>query len=229
MSILSIVKQRIKLFVKAVKRKKYFSEKIKMLALQPDLLSEPATVRMLIDCWDNSWSVQDECLSGLIGGITGSEKMVLECGSGLTTLVLSVFLRGRNSKIISLEHDWQWFREMQSLVNKCELKNVEIIYAPLKKYEGYEWYSMKTPHNQLCFDVVVCDGPPAATTKGERYGLLPVMKDRLKKGSLIFLDDLNRSGEKEVLARWQSEFDIRNLSISGSVKPYASFNFHQHQ
>ena len=54
------------------------------------------------------------------------------------------------------------------------------------------------------YPLAACDGPPGKTLGG-RYGLLPVLGDRLPAGSVILLDDATRSGEAEVLRRWTTE------------------------
>jgi hypothetical protein len=55
------------------------------------------------------------------------------------------------------------------------------------------------------FGLVVCDGPPQKTTPGDRYGLLPVMRDRLNTGSIILFDDVKKDGADPVVSRWVQE------------------------
>jgi len=54
------------------------------------------------------------------------------------------------------------------------------------------------------FSLVICDGPPG-TTKGGRYGLLPVLDKRLPPGATILLDDAGRPAETELIRRWENE------------------------
>ena len=49
-------------------------------------------------------------------------------------------------------------------------------------------------------DFVFCDGL-VGTTRGNRYGLFPVMRDRLGPGTIVILDDAQRAGEVEILHR----------------------------
>jgi hypothetical protein len=44
----------------------------------------------------------------------------------------------------------------------------------------------------------VCDGPKG-TTRGGRYGLAPVMKDRLAPGCIVLLDDTSREAERAII------------------------------
>jgi hypothetical protein len=68
------------------------------------------------------------------------------------------------------------------------------------------------------FGLVVCDGPPSQTLGG-RYGLAPVMKDRLGPGCVILLDDASREGEQEVVQRWAKELPC-TVSRLGKAKPF---------
>ena len=68
------------------------------------------------------------------------------------------------------------------------------------------------------FSMVICDGPPG-DTRGGRYGLLPIMKEKLSSKCIILLDDADRVSEQEVAARWSKELNIDFESL-GSRKPY---------
>jgi hypothetical protein len=68
------------------------------------------------------------------------------------------------------------------------------------------------------FDLVICDGPPG-TTKGGRYGLVPIMRERLKPGCAILLDDAGREQERAIADRWKTELGA-SFEICGSSKPY---------
>ena len=57
------------------------------------------------------------------------------------------------------------------------------------------------------FSLVICDGPPASTPGG-RYGLLPVMRDKLKAGATILLDDAVREEEQVIANRWAAELKM---------------------
>jgi hypothetical protein len=75
--------------------------------------------------------------------------------------------------------------------------------APLIDHGDYEWYAT-SPELPGGFAVVICDGPPGST-KGGRYGLIPVAEGLLRPDVVVLLDDADRPGEQEMLRRWQSE------------------------
>jgi hypothetical protein len=68
------------------------------------------------------------------------------------------------------------------------------------------------------FFLVVCDGPPRRT-KGGRYGLVPIMRERLKSGCIILLDDAGRDEELTIAKRWAGELNTPFI-IEGKLKPY---------
>ena len=65
---------------------------------------------------------------------------------------------------------------------------------------------------------VVCDGPPSGTVGG-RYGLVPVMREHLRPGCVILLDDAWREDERAVARRWDSELGATHEVVS-CKKPY---------
>lgn len=75
--------------------------------------------------------------------------------------------------------------------------------SPLKDYGDFCWYDAPLESMPDSFSLVICDGPPGAT-KGGRYGLVPFMRDRLRSGCVILLDDAEREEERTIAARWQS-------------------------
>jgi hypothetical protein len=148
-----------------------------------------------------------------------TEGPILECGSGLTTLLLGMLAGRRGVAVRSLEHSPEWQRRISTVLTQNRIANVEVLSSPLRDYGGFSWYDpplQKLPEN---FRLVVCDGPPGMT-KGGRYGLLPVFGGRLPQGTIIVLDDAGRPGEVELVNRWQHEVD---LAVRVFSKPAGSF------
>jgi hypothetical protein len=133
-------------------------------------------------------------------------RHVLECGSGLTTLLLGTMAREGRYLVLSLEDDATWTARVQGEVRRLHLESVRVVHAPLARRGDYGWYSIDGVSGQMParFDLVVCDGP-MSTTPGGRFGLLPVLHERLD-GAFILLDDASRPGEQAVLDRWKAEF-----------------------
>jgi hypothetical protein len=167
--------------------------------------------RDLIDGWDNKrWSAGAEYLDAVAAAAVAEEGPILECGSGLTTLVLATISRRTRSPVWTLEHDARCFQLVQSHLHRFGL-SANVRFTPLHDYGDFDWYDIDASELPT-FSLVVCDGPPKAS-RGGRVGLLPVLGECLAPGCVILLDDAARADERDILERWASgvrlHYDIR--------------------
>jgi hypothetical protein len=164
--------------------------------------------------WGNEgWSADTSYLEAVCRYASRIRGPILECGSGLSTILLGIVACDR---ITSLEQMPEWKEHVQ-LVAKKHSVHVNVIYAPLIDYGGFHWYTL--PESQLKqYELVICDGPPSATVGG-RYGLLPVAKRLLSPTAVVLMDDAERSGEQAIMERWKREFGVQCeelCTLSGS-------------
>lgn len=159
----------------------------------------------LVYGWGNSWSADASYLAGTVRHAFEADGPILECGSGLTTLVLCIIAAKKNVPVLTLEHAAEWAAKVNESLRQAGLTSHTVTTAPLKDYGDFAWYDVSAVRMPDCISLVICDGPPS-DTKGGRYGLLPVAHDHLKTGCVILLDDADREGEKTVLRRWEIEF-----------------------
>ena len=145
---------------------------------------------------------------------------VLECGSGLTTLLVGLLAGRRGVETWALEHSPEWHARVAEVVRHQRIPNVRLRLAPLRDYGGFEWYEPPAEDWPREFRLIVCDGPPGAT-RGGRYGLLPVVGPRLAPDALILLDDAGREGEREVLRRWETEANLRTMLRETPTRTFA--------
>jgi hypothetical protein len=175
-------------------------------------------VNGLLYGWGSEWSLREELITELWHRAWHTRGPVLECGSGLSTLLLGIAAEWQGYDVYSLEHDDAWRVRVLEAVDRLKLERVKVISAPLITHSGYAWYD--APGNFPSeFTLVLCDGPPAATLGG-RYGLLPELRPSLAPDCVILLDDAARDGEQEVLRRWTEEHQVTH-SMSGTEKPFA--------
>ena len=174
-------------------------------------LGKIPTSEMLSDLqagWANDgFAARMDFLTEVARQAATTSEPILECGSGMTTLLMGLLAGRRGVKTYSLEHIEEWRARVLDSIEHFEIPNVEILLTPLRDFEGFAWYDAplaRLPHR---FGLAICDGPPGETLGG-RYGLLPVMGDRLPQSAVILLDDTERSGEAEVLHRWQAEAEL---------------------
>jgi Methyltransferase domain len=214
------VPHQMRSFLRGKRRDLVFQQAMKQFLMDPGACAHPGNP-VLIDLiygWGNeAWSAREEYLAGCIRHSLTSSGPILECGSGLSTILLGSVAKRQGKIHWVLEHKTAWAKKVQRYLDIYQLDSV--VYAkPLKDYRGFCWYDVPLESMPGSFSLVVCDGPPRRT-KGGRYGLVPVMKERLISGCIILLDDAARHEELEIAKRWETELDAP-FNIQGTVKPY---------
>jgi predicted O-methyltransferase YrrM len=138
------------------------------------------------------------------------EPAILECGSGVSTVWLGLWLsRLGRGRLVSLEHDAgnaEYIRGLLALAGVSD--RVEVVHTPLVGHmigtTEWSWYQLDdVPVFPL--DVLVVDGPPRTVHPLARFPAVPLLESRLSRQSLIFLHDTWRPGEQRALARWLSD------------------------
>lgn len=140
-----------------------------------------------------------------------SPETVLECSSGVSTIVLARCLQKNGSgHLYSLEHEPAYAEKTMANLRRHGLENwATVVIAPLKEYslgsESYSWYDLeRLPEQPL--DMLVIDGPPHHIGKLARYPAGPLLFPHLRQGGAAILDDASRHQEKQIVQRWASEF-----------------------
>ena len=176
-------------------------------------------LRDLIRGWGNEiWSAADEYLAACVQQALVTEGPILECGSGLSTLLVGTVAAKRGLPHWALEHMPEWAAHVQLRLRQCALRSVRVIAAPLKNYGEFSWYDAPLAAMPASFSMVICDGPPAITPGG-RYGLVPVMKSRLGPGCTLLLDDAHRQQERTIACHWKVELGAA-LTLCGAGRAY---------
>lgn len=198
-----------------------FSSSMKQLVKAPDSLETGSQLlRDLVYGWSNeAWSAADEYLGGCLEYARNTKGPILECGSGLTTLLLGVIAQRMGKEVWSMEHHPAWAQKVQGMLDKWGIRSVRLCRDDLRDYGGYSWYTVPAKGVPNDFGLVICDGPPGATPGG-RYGMLPVMRERLRDGCVVLIDDVERQAERDLAARWAKEYDAK-YEFKGDRKPYA--------
>lgn len=137
-------------------------------------------------------------------------KVIVEAGSGLSSIILSELLIANNSDALhfALDHEEKYANITRTKINN---PNSKIIHAPLKNYEqhGLKWYDITSLKNVDQIDMLLIDGPPALDHQYPRYPAFPLLKEKLKKGAIIIADDTNRPEDRETVERWAKEYDCK--------------------
>ena len=175
----------------------------------------------LMTGWSNEgYAANVEYLEAVARSSVNAQGPVLECGSGATTIVLGLLCAKRNIEVWSLEHFDEWRDRVSKILKECDISGVHLCSAPLVEHGEFVWYSPPLDQMPKQFSLVICDGPPGST-KGGRYGLLPVMGNRLPRGSTILLDDAGRLDEARLIKRWENEAQFQTELIETENSKYA--------
>ncbi len=192
-------------------------------ALQPG----NSLLEQLIYGWGNeAWSAREEYLAACVGHVLTSGEPILECGSGLSTVLLGAVAKKQGRIHWALEHLPGWADRVQRCLVRFRIDSVTLCTVPLRDFDGYLWYDAPMESMPRRFGLVVCDGPPGGT-RGGRYGLIPVMRQRLAPGCVILLDDVVREDERVIAHRWSTELGAPLESL-GTRKPYMQLTVPEH-
>ena len=147
-----------------------------------------------------------------------AKKLILECGSGLSTLIMAPIAEKTGVEIISLEDNVFWGERVTRELGKHGLKKSILHHVKLIKYDDFDWYdtaSIEIGEIDLC----ICDAPPGST-RGGRTGLFHLHGDKFIKGGKILVDDMIRQEEQDMVSDWKrlKNFDI---SILGDIDKHA--------
>lgn len=163
--------------------------------------------------------------------IINNRKVVVEFGSGVSTITLSRLINQLGLKDIELfciEHDKEWLAIVERYLQAdgADFERIHLIHAELSSCDfslnNLEWYNTE----KLRFleeyrgkvDCVLVDGPKAfhKVDALARYPALPFLHDYLAPNCSVFLDDTNRKGEKAIQALWARDYNMKSKQLSSS-------------
>lgn len=185
-----------------------FSRAIRGFLRDPEdsLNPKSKTLEKLIYGWGNQgFSASEDYLTACIRLALDNTGPVLECGSGLSTLLISAICARKGNRHYVLEHSEVWSEKTERALIQNNLRSSALLRRPLRDYGEYAWYDVAPDELPNNISVVICDGPPGQT-KGGRYGLLPVVGSNLAPGCVVLLDDACRLEERAIADRWVAEF-----------------------
>jgi len=158
------------------------------------------------------WAASPDFLREIaLHALQSRPKMIAECGSGVSTVVLARCLQmNRAGHVYSLEHLAEHAEKTRQELERQGLTDwATVSMAPLRAYEFhgeiYSWYSTEGLPS-VEWDMLVIDGPPIGTSQLARYPAGPLLFGHLNPMAAVFLDDADRQDERTILQRWAGEF-----------------------
>jgi len=157
------------------------------------------------------WSAAPDFLTLIVDHVlTHRPPTIVECGSGLTTLMLArCCALNRSGHVYSLENGADYAANTRRDIARYGLDEYStVLHAPLVPYtingRDYQWYDV-APLAAKDIDLLVIDGPPGFIQRHSRYPALPLLHKRLADGCTVFMDDAARPDEQELAAMWLGE------------------------
>lgn len=157
-------------------------------------------------------------------------RVVVECSSGVSTVVLAQSLKLNGSgHVYSLDHDPVFAEKTREELRRHDLCEwATVIDAPLVDHEikgvSWKWYSLEKFPRNIEIDLLVIDGPPGSIGSLARYPAGFLLFKLLTKDSFVVLDDASRSDEKQMCSLWENEFLIDNVSAESCEKGLVLFH-----
>ena len=152
--------------------------------------------------WQMPPSILDRIETTLI---SNQCRNLLELGSGESTKFFSALVdSGKLSSFHSIEHLEAWVEHVRR-----ECKSVTLHHCPL--IDG--WYDLTQFNVKSTFDALLVDGPPGMLTPDgmTRLPAIAKLKPWLSPNAIIFLDDMNRIGERRIAHEWEQDCDLLEI------------------
>ncbi len=156
------------------------------------------------------WAASPDLLMVLVDLVVSERpSLVVECGSGASTLWLALAMRRFevDGRIVALDHDPIFGAKTRDLLARHGVSDLaEVRDAPLESFsldgETYSWYARRAWEDLKAIDLLFVDGPPATTGHRARYPALPLLSGLLSPAATAVLDDLVVPDMQEVLRLW---------------------------
>lgn len=150
------------------------------------------------------WRLPDDACALLVRLVEEHRpELIVECGSGRSTVVLAEAAAGYGGAVVALEHNRQYARETRWLMLNAR-GDADIRWAPLE--DG--WYARRFWEDLHEIAMLVVDGPPGGTSRHARQPALPLLRDRLLPGCVVVLDDVDREDEEGTMRDWAVEMTL---------------------
>ena len=150
-------------------------------------------------------------------------RLVLECGSGVSTLVMAYAVKQNGTgRVISLEHLESFKSLTEGLAAQHEIDDwFEVIHAPLRPQviDGKEWMWYSTdeiPSEEI--DILFVDGPPSSVGPKARFPAVAAIGDRLAPDGIVILDDYMRKDEGKIAELWMAGRPDWSLNVIAHEK-----------
>lgn len=121
-------------------------------------------------------------------------KMIVELGSGLSTLVIGKQISSQTT-FLSIDHSVEYAKQTRELLNKHKVENARVLLAPLDLKTN--WYQLDDLGNITGIELLVIDGPPQSVAPDARHPATYFLP-KLAPNAIVVIDDANRDSERRL-------------------------------
>ena len=159
-----------------------------------------------------SWAASPDLLLTLAQLVrTHNPKLVVELGSGVSTLVVA---KAGAKKVISIDHSGEFADKTREILKEHKVRGVEIRVAQLKAHiSGVDWYDTAVIKDLKRIDLLIVDGPPGSKNPEARMPARAEFIAKLSPKAIIVIDDVNREGERKLAEAFAKALPNHVLTI----------------
>ena len=159
-----------------------------------------------------SWAASPDLLLTLAQLVrTHNPKLVVELGSGVSTLVVA---KAGAKKVISIDNSAEFAGKTREVLKEHKVRGVEIRVAELKAHiSGVDWYDTNVIKDLKRIDLLIVDGPPGSKNPQARMPARAEFIAKLSPKAIIVIDDVNRDGERKLAEAFAKALPNHILTI----------------
>lgn len=187
--------------------------------LRFDILNDAIAMKRILKEFDltapaplmSGWAIEPVALEHILHMVCRDRpSLIVECGSGVSTIWLAIVAKRYGGRVIALEHQRKYADQTRLDLTAHGLASIaEVRDAPLENMDvagkSFKWYSAAAWDSLRDIDLLLVDGPPKATGPQARYPALPLLSSRLSAQACIVIDDVHRKEEREILSLWNEQ------------------------
>lgn len=168
------------------RQSEFYSQLLRLLDLKAPI---PST---------RSWAASPDVLLTLLQHAKESNpKIILDLGSGMSTLVLAK--SAPTAKVISIDNSAEFAQKTRQMLSLHGVVNADVRVAPLTAHaSGVDWYEISQLEDVNNIDLLFIDGPPGSKNDRARHPALAECLSKLSPRAIIVIDDASRDGEKDL-------------------------------
>ncbi len=153
--------------------------------------------------------------------LINQKKSLIEFGSGYSTIMLSKLIKQKNLdiQVLSIDANEKWVAFLRNEIKKdgtedrINIVSSELKYSDVCYNKDHMWHNLDIIKNYLpnTVDIIIVDGPEAGKEylSLSRYPAIPFLNKIMTETCSIYLDDVNRNGEKQIILEWEQMLGIK--------------------